>query len=478
MYYRLSYRYLLRGWKKLPYAVVDRATGNATFISAGEMSILNLCDGKMDFAYPIFDDKTRDIVREYCKMGVVVQCEEKEELLPIQKYKLYPSRYVKSAHWSVTGKCNFRCKHCYMSAPDAKLGEISHEEAMSIVDQLAECGVMTVTLTGGECLVRSDFMDIVDRLLEHGIAITTIYTNGALVNEKLLKELDSREVYPEFNMSFDGVDGHHDWLRGIEGASQMVDKAFKLCRDMGFPTGAEMCVHGQNKDTLRDTVNYLSSVGCRSLKMVPISNVGEWAKNGYGTTLTMDELYELYLDYIPKYYEDGMPLSIMLGGFFAADPHDKDIYDIPAYHYPKDPSRCVVCQHARLIMYISPEGRLLPCMSLSASDIQQKFPNILDKGLKSCLDDSYYMDFINTRASKVFEHNRECTDCEYKMYCQGGCRAGGLELSDNSDLMHRDESSCKLFKDGYASKLINLMHDQHPDIKFKFEEDEGFMTLL
>ena len=173
-----------------------------------------------------------------------------------------------------------------------------------------------------------------------------------------------------------------------------------------------------------------------------------------------------------------MPLSIMLGGFFSADPYDKDSYDIPSYHYPMDPGKCVVCQHARLIMYISPEGRLLPCMSLSASDIQQEFPNILEKGLLSCLDDSYYMDFISTRASKVFEHNSECSDCEYKVYCQGGCRAGGLEYSGNSDVMYRDESCCKLFKDGYAARIIKLMHDKYPDIKAKLEEDEGFMALM
>ncbi|WP_289466325.1 radical SAM protein, partial [Klebsiella pneumoniae] len=72
------------------------------------------------------------------------------------------ARYIRTAHWSITGRCNYRCKHCYMSAPDAKLGELSHETIMSIVQQLIDCGIYQVSLTGGEPLVRKDFMEIVD----------------------------------------------------------------------------------------------------------------------------------------------------------------------------------------------------------------------------------------------------------------------------------------------------------------------------
>ena len=91
-------------------------------------------------------------------------------------------------------------------------------------------------------------------LLQRGIRITTIYSNGKLVTDKLLDELEQRGIYPEFNMSFDGV-GHHDWLRGIPGAEEAVKEAFVRCRKRGFPTAAEMCIHEDNKHTLRESVN-------------------------------------------------------------------------------------------------------------------------------------------------------------------------------------------------------------------------------
>lgn len=100
-----------------------------------------------------------------------------------------------------------------------------------------------------------------------------------------------------------------------------------------------MCIHGGNKHLLRETIKKLSELGCRSLKTNPIADVGAWKEGGYGETISMDELFKLYLDYIPCYYEDGMPLSLQLGGFFSASPKRPNQYDIPSIlrlFYPRE----------------------------------------------------------------------------------------------------------------------------------------------
>ncbi len=428
MRYILKEQFELRGWELLPYALADRSSGHVAFITAKEMEALKLCTGRIDTDLPLIPKEIRDMFPVIEKNGIIRAVKDGETIRPEQEYKKYPARYIRMAHWSITGKCNYRCKHCYMSAPDAKFGELPHETIMKMIDELAECGIMNISITGGEPLVRSDFMEIIDALIERGILIRTIYSNGALVNEKLLKALSDRNVFPEFNMSFDGV-GTHDWLRGIPGAEEMVDRAFKLCRDMGFPTGAELALHQGNKHLLRESIVHLSDVGCESIKTNPVSDVGEWKKNGFGEAISIEELFKIYMDYIPKFYEDGMPINLMLGGFFSAGPEDPDRWDIPLYHYPIAPEKCCVCNHARMVMYISAEGRALPCMSLSGMDIQNEFPLIPEIGLSKCITDSRYMDFINTRADKVLEHNPECHDCKWKSWCLGGCRASGLDGS-------------------------------------------------
>ena len=43
---------------------------------------------------------------------------------------------------------------------------------------------LRVNLTGGEPLVRRDFLDIVDYLVDHHVVIHQIYSNGRLVTHK------------------------------------------------------------------------------------------------------------------------------------------------------------------------------------------------------------------------------------------------------------------------------------------------------
>jgi len=477
MFYRLKERYSLRGWELLPYAVVDKTSPDPLFINGVEMDALKLCNGKVDFDIPLIPKEIRGVLPRFLEEGIIEECKQGEGMLPEQGYRKYPARCIRSVLWSITGRCNYKCRHCYMSAPDAKYGELSHEETMRIIRELGECGIRDVSLTGGEPLVRKDFLEIVDGLLGQGIHISRIYTNGALVNRELLKALDDRGMHPEFNMSFDGV-GWHDWLRGIPGAEKLVDRAFLLCREMGFPTGAEMCIHKGNKDTLRQSVLHLRDVGCRSLKTNPIANIGSWAENGYGESIGIDEVDQLYLDYIPKYYDDGMPLNIQLGGLFMASPRRPDRYIIPEYHHTSDPRQCCICGHARMTMYISPEGRALPCMSLTGMAIQDEFPLVTELGISKCLTDSRYMDFLDTRADRVLEHNPECRDCIWRSWCLGGCRASGLSDSGERDLLYKDEATCKMYSDGLMWRLISLMKEISAEVRTDATDDKEFCSLL
>lgn len=475
MYYRLKDNFILRGYERLPYVLIDANNGSAFFLNQDIMNALELCDGSVDLSLPVITDSVRDIVADGVKNGVIEPCAPGHGLTERQKYRKSPARYIRQAHWSLTGKCNYKCKHCYMSAPDAKLGELPHDVIMNIIDQLNECGVMRVSLTGGEPLVRSDFMEIVDALLERGIIITTIYSNGALVTENLLRELDERNIHPEFNMSYDG-EGWHDWLRGVKGAEELVNRAFALCRDMGFPTGAEMCLHKHNKHTLRASIKHMGSLGVRSVKTNPVADVGAWHENGYGESIGMQELYQLYLDYIPQYYEDDMPMGIMLGGFFMANPKEPDNFEIPMYKPASKPETFCMCGHARMTMYISPESRTLPCMALSGMNIQQEFPLITENGLAKCISDSRYMKLIDTRASEYFSIHEDCKHCKFAMHCYGGCRADALS-ADETDIMGKSPGACELYRGGWVEKIIAAVKKSRPNATSSIFESPLWVNL-
>ena len=63
MYYRLKDNFALRGWEKLPYALVDLDNGTAEFLNREAMGALELCDGSVDMSLPFVPGAAREFVR-------------------------------------------------------------------------------------------------------------------------------------------------------------------------------------------------------------------------------------------------------------------------------------------------------------------------------------------------------------------------------------------------------------------------------
>lgn len=454
MYYKLHENLCLRSYQKIPHCLLIRPENEVKFLPSEVFHALTLCDGLTDTSLFLIPEKTRDLLKLLEKEGSILPCEKGDWLTEDQKLRVYENRYIRTVHWSITGKCNYRCRHCYMSAPDAKLGELSHEKVMDLIEQIDQCGIHRVSLTGGEPLVRSDFEEIVATLSQKKIVITQLYSNGKLVNEKLLDMLEKYGQKPVIDMSYDGDEGWHDWLRGMKDASKVVFEAFDLCYERGFKTSSELCIHQGNKHLLRESLNTLAKHHVTHCKTNPVSPTDAWTKSGSTDySISLKEVMELYLDYIPKFYEDDMPLGLMLGGAFMAEKGSEN-WHIPLEKFDNSDSclRQTVCGHARTVLYLSPESRMLPCFSLSSSDIQNDYPLATEVCLQKGLVDSTYMSLIDTRIADFFKINPKCNSCTHKLVCGGGCRASGL-LENPNNIMASDPACCLLFLGGYAEKI-------------------------
>ena len=70
MFYRLKDNFVLRGYEKLPYAIIDTKTGKALFLNAETMGAVELCNGNCDLSLPLVPDKVREINKEINEDGI------------------------------------------------------------------------------------------------------------------------------------------------------------------------------------------------------------------------------------------------------------------------------------------------------------------------------------------------------------------------------------------------------------------------
>lgn len=101
--------------------------------------------------------------------------------------KMQEQRRLFSAHWELTYRCNQQCTHCYLNVlpPAAQVpDELTTEECKDILDQLAAEGVLHLTFSGGEILVRRDFFEIAEYARKKGFALT-LYSNGTLIKPEV-----------------------------------------------------------------------------------------------------------------------------------------------------------------------------------------------------------------------------------------------------------------------------------------------------
>lgn len=463
-YYTLNPDYAFRGWSDMKYAILDiestvikNKVRPLTKVQFDSLELLTA--GGVSPDESLFPDKMRIMAEKAAEEGWLIECDKDTRLKDYQKYHYSEARYTHSMLWSITGNCNLKCRHCYISSGDNCYGEISLEKCKEVIRQCIEANVNCVALTGGEPLVRKDFWQIVDLLRENHIRLLQVFTNGMAVNEKFMDEFDRRNINPNyFMLSFDGV-GCHDWLRGVKGAERKAIEAIRLIKSRGYAVTVSMSLHMGNIGSLMETYELMKSLKVDYWKAVPIVDTGNW-KSQENNHIDYITIFDHYIELIKKYKEDGMPLTLGLGGFFQGKKNNAERYSIP---FTSGCGSCerneqTLCEPARIFPYLLPDGRVLPCIAMSGSEMENIAPNIFDEGmsLEKALYDSPINTYTNYTYKDLFDNNSECAECEHKFRCSG-CRANSLSCGG---YFEKDMLACCFLKNGYEQKIIDIMSDK------------------
>jgi MoaA/NifB/PqqE/SkfB family radical SAM enzyme len=240
-------------------------------------------------------------------------------LLRFAKGKQEPIIGPVKAIWEVINTCNARCRTCDRWQEKNDPSILSTAEGQTLIKQLAEIGVLNLTFTGGEPLLRKDICDLVAFAKKQNLS-TSLYTNSLLLNVRRAKEL----IDSGLDLIYLSVDGStaalNDGLRGIAGYFDLAMKALeslKSLRSNGHPKiFLAVTITKKNLDDLENLARLVKMNGLDGLSLqlalhapqIRYGVANDLAfKPGDGAALqaVVDRVLEQYSHYLPmnrEYY--------------------------------------------------------------------------------------------------------------------------------------------------------------------------------
>jgi radical SAM protein with 4Fe4S-binding SPASM domain len=167
-------------------------------------------------------------------------------------------------YWYLTFRCNLSCKHCWVeSSPTVDMRQdLNTSECIDLVNKLKEVKPSMITFSGGEPLIRDDFVAIAQSVINAGINLT-IETNGTvrpLYLVKICHFAQEAGVRCWVSISLDGGSpSTHESLRG-RGTFNKTVRTIKLLVREGVEVGVQYLLTPTNLLSIPHFFNLMSDI--------------------------------------------------------------------------------------------------------------------------------------------------------------------------------------------------------------------------
>ena len=166
--------------------------------------------------------------------------------------------------WELTRSCALACLHCRAEAqPKRHPDELTTEEALGVVDRLADLAPPVLVLTGGDPMMRRDLFEIAEHAVARGLRVAVSPTATALATEERLTRL--RDIGVQMiHVSLEGAtEETHDSFRGFKGAFQRSVQTLERLQSIGLPAQVGTTVCDRNVHELPAIARWMEQLGVR-----------------------------------------------------------------------------------------------------------------------------------------------------------------------------------------------------------------------
>jgi len=132
----------------------------------------------------------------------------------------------------LTYRCNNDCRHCWLKIPASSLNsnELSFEEIKDIISQAHDLGCRSWSISGGEPMLRPDFLDIFNYITSRAQRYS-LNTNGTLITPKIAKALRRKGV--KMIALYGATAKVHDHITRTPGSFERLMAGFAYMKEAG-----------------------------------------------------------------------------------------------------------------------------------------------------------------------------------------------------------------------------------------------------
>lgn len=133
--------------------------------------------------------------------------------------------------WELTRACALACSHCRATAQHRRdTNELRPEEALRLVDDLADLAPPMLILTGGDPMMRHDVLDIAKHASAKGMRVGLSPAATARLLHSDFDKIRAAGI-DRISLSLDGATREtHDRFRGVSGTFERTLKAIEMAR--------------------------------------------------------------------------------------------------------------------------------------------------------------------------------------------------------------------------------------------------------
>lgn len=310
------------------------------------------------------------------------------------------------ASLEITHRCNFGCQHCYM--PDfSSRDRLSTERILRLLHELADMGTLFLTLTGGEMLLRRDWLRIARAARTLGFKLR-LFSNASLITPARADAI--RELEAGIEISLYSMDPEvFERITGRKGSFARTVRGICLLRERDIEVLLKVPIMTLNWGVIGEVFEFAESIGadCRADHKIVHKRDGDRSPQ------RLEVPGRLLLSYFRgPYSRCSRPGE---GNGAAADGP--------------------LCAAASRFVSITAAGEVLACNIMPGSG-----GNILESGFHEIWEASPWLNHVRSIRRKDLPACRECPKISYcgRCHAQALVEEGDMRLPQRSACAHAE----------------------------------------